>query len=88
MNNGHGQKLGRKSEALIAALLSESTQEAAAAKAGISERKARNWLARSDFVAAYRAARRQVVEQAVARLQQAAAVDALTANLTAEWAAD
>jgi hypothetical protein len=41
-------------------------------------------MAEPEFKARYRAARRQVVESAVGRLQQAAtlAVDALTRNLT------
>jgi len=34
---GHGQKLTHKQEALIAALLTESTHPADAAKAGVSE---------------------------------------------------
>ncbi len=34
---GHGQKLTRKQEALIAALLTEPTHAAAAARAGVSE---------------------------------------------------
>jgi hypothetical protein len=85
---GHGAKLGRKAEALIAALLTEATQEAAAVKAGVSVRTAANWLRLPEFVAAYRTARRQVVEQAVARLQQAGAdaVAALVRNLTAKRA--
>jgi hypothetical protein len=79
-----GQKRGRKHEEAVAALLVESTLEAAARKSGVSERTLRNWLKDPDFVRAYRDARWQIVEAAVARLQQAAAeaVDALKRNLS------
>lgn len=66
------QKLTRKKEALILALLSEPTHSAAAVKAGISEATLRRWLRTPFFQAAYRAARREVVEAAIGRLQQAA----------------
>jgi hypothetical protein len=87
---GHGEKLSRKSEALIAALLVEPTVGAAATAADVSERTARTWLRQPAFLAAYRVARRRVVEAAVARIQGAtsAAVDALTRNLTCGRPAD
>jgi hypothetical protein len=77
-------KIGRKGGAVIAALLTEPTHAAAAAKAGVSEATVQRWLRDPAFAAAYRAARRAVVESAVGRLQQAAAkaVDALERNLT------
>src|SRR5262249_36563431 len=68
---GHGQKLTRKQEALIAALLTEATHAAAAAKAGVSEATLHRWLQLPDFSAAYRVARRQLVEGAVGRIQAA-----------------
>ena len=52
------------------ALLTEPTIAAAAAKAGVGERTLYRWLARDDFVEAYREARRKALGQAVARLQQ------------------
>jgi hypothetical protein len=78
---GHGQKLTRKQEALIAALLTESTHAAAAAKAGIGEATLYRWLRLPVFQAAYRRARRELVEGAVGRIQAAAgqAVDTLLA---------
>ncbi len=81
---GHGEKLTRKQDGAIAALLSAPTVAAAATAAGIGERTLRRWLRDSAFVAAYRDARRKVVEAAVARLQNVAyeAVDALQRNLT------
>jgi hypothetical protein len=68
---GHGEKKGRKAELAIAALLAEPTVEAAAAKAGVSTHTLKNWLADPAFRAAYRRARREVVEGAVGRLQAA-----------------
>jgi hypothetical protein len=79
-----GSKLGRKREAVIAALLSEPSQEAAARKAGVGEATVARWLRDPFFQAAYRQARRAVLEQAVGRLQQLCgeAADALKRNLT------
>jgi hypothetical protein len=76
-------KLTRKQEALIAALLTEPTHAAAAAKAGVSEATLHRWLHLLEFQAAYRLARRGIVETAVGRLQQSAskAVEALERNL-------
>jgi hypothetical protein len=69
---GHGEKLSRKQEGAIAALLSETTVSAAAERAGVSEVTLWRWLKLPGFMADYRAARRQVVEKAVAQLQQSA----------------
>jgi hypothetical protein len=76
---GHGQKLTGKQEALIAALLTEPTHAAAATKAGVSEATLHRWLRLPEFQAAYRQARRELVEGAVARIQAATgqAVDTL-----------
>jgi hypothetical protein len=78
------RQLPRKKEKAIAALLSTGTIEQAARQAGVCEKTLRNWLAQADFAAAYRGAREQVVEQAVAVLQQASihAVAALHRNLS------
>src|SRR4051794_14514517 len=68
----------------ISALLSEATAESAAARAGVSVATLRRWRKKPRFIAAYREARRQTVEAAVARLQasSALAVAALERNLT------
>jgi len=68
---GHGQKLGRKMEAAIAALLLEPTIPAAAQRAGVSERTLDRWLSNPVFAAAYRAARKKVFDQAVSTLRAA-----------------
>ena len=67
---GHGEKLTRKQEQAIGALLSEQTLGGAAEKAGVSEVTIRRWLKLPEFLAAYREARREVVEKSVAQLQQ------------------
>jgi hypothetical protein len=79
--SGHGEKQGRKREQAIAALLAEATVEAAAAKAGVGYRTLKGWLTEPAFRAAYRRARRELVEGAVGRLQAATgqAVDTLLA---------
>jgi hypothetical protein len=75
-----------KQELGIAALLTEPTIEAAAAKAGVSYRTMKGWLARPDFAARYRAARTEVLERAIAQLLQACtrAVGRLEKNLDSE----
>src|SRR5215475_10010054 len=74
-------KLNDRQEALIAALLTEPTHATAAAKAGVSEATLSRWLRLPEFQAAYRLARRELVEGAVGRIQAAAgqAVDTLLA---------
>jgi hypothetical protein len=83
MSRGHGDKLTAKQELAIAALLSEATVEQAATKAGIGYRTLKDWLRRPDFSAAYGAARRDVLRQAVKLLGQLtqSAVLALGKNL-------
>jgi hypothetical protein len=77
--SGHGQKLSRKQEHVISALLTQGTLADAASRAGIGEATLRRWLQRNDFQAAYRRARREAVSQAVAHLQRVSgeAVDTL-----------
>jgi len=84
MTAGTGSKRVRQEASAIASLLTEPTIATAATKAGVSESTLLRWLQEPGFKAQFRAARRSVVESAVARLQQAAtqAVDALTRNLT------
>jgi hypothetical protein len=67
---GHGEKLSRKKEQAIAALLSEPTVALAAAKIGVDQSTLQAWLKRPAFAASYRKARRQIVESAVIRLQR------------------
>lgn len=62
---GHGEKLSRKQEALISALLLAPTLADAAHTAGIGEVTAWRWLKDPAFQTAYREARRAVVQQAI-----------------------
>jgi hypothetical protein len=83
MASGHGEKLSRKGELLISALLKHSTIAAAAAAVGIGERTARRWLTDPAFLQAYRAERRRIMEMATGRIQAALdeAIDRLLALL-------
>jgi hypothetical protein len=85
-----GNKISRKQEQAIAALLEKPTLTEAAAAAGCAVRTLKNWLACPTFQTQYAAARRQVLEQAVVRLVGAAneAVDTLAANLGADRPGD
>jgi len=86
MARGHGEKLNRKQEAAIAALLQRTTIRAAAAAVPVNEKTLRDWLKLPHFAAAFRDARRQVVEAAIARVQQLTgkATDALDAALDSQ----
>lgn len=83
MKRGHGDKLARKQEQAIIALLEQATLGQAAA-VGVNEKTLRAWLKLPAFQSEYRAARRQIVEAAITRLQQltTGAVLALNRNLS------
>lgn len=78
-------KLTPRQEQAVAVLLGVPDHAQAAALIGCGVSTLRRWLADPAFQAAYRAARRAVVEQAVAQLQRASgeAVAALHRNLNA-----
>ena len=76
--SGFGEKLGRKKEAALLALLESRSVEEAALAAGVTPRTVYRWLNEPEFAAAYREARRALVSQANARLQQAAGAAAAT----------
>jgi hypothetical protein len=67
---GHGAKFGRKKEAAVAALLTERNHAEAARVVGIDLKTLKRWLRVPEFIAEYRRARWEVVEQAYARAQQ------------------
>src|SRR5262249_38873231 len=81
---GHGERLTRKQEQAVAALLSLPTIGQAAASLDLNERTLRRGLAEPVFLAAYPEARRHRVQAAGAQLQQTAedAAAALKRNLT------
>jgi hypothetical protein len=82
--SGHGEKLSRRKEAAIAALLMHPTLTDAATGAGVSLATLRRWLRMSEFQLAYQAAREEVVERAMVRLEAQAeeAANALIRNLS------
>jgi len=75
---GHGTKFGRKKEAAIAALLSQRSIEEAARVAGIGTTTLLRWLKIPEFKDEYLKARREAVERAGARLQQATGAAGVT----------
>ncbi len=76
-----------KQERAIAALLGHPSIEAAAEALGINPATVHRWLQEPAFEAAYRAARRAAVGQAIARLQHISgkAVDALLEVIDTEY---
>lgn len=79
--HGHGEKLSRKKDQAVMALITEPTMKAAADKIGITPRTLYKWLKMPEFRSAYMQAKREAVSVAITRLQQAAteAVEALRA---------
>ena len=75
---GHGAKFGRKQEEAIAALLSQRSIEEAARAVSLNPNTLLRWLQLSEFRDAYLKARREVVHQSVARMQQATGAAAIT----------
>jgi transposase-like protein len=86
MDGGHGEKSSRKREQAIAALLSEASVEAAAAKAGIGTTTLKRWLAEPSFRRLYGQARTGLLERVVQTLLAAStrAVETLERNLTCD----
>ncbi len=68
---GHGQKISRKQEQAIAALLLEPTIPEAAKSIKIHERTLWRWLKNPAFKKSYQKAKFEVVSQAIAHLQKA-----------------
>ncbi len=68
---GHGEKLSRKMEHAISALLTEPTVEAAARAVGVNPVTLWRWMQRPEFQKAYERARRQVLDRAIHALQTA-----------------
>jgi hypothetical protein len=68
-SRGHGDKLDRRSEAAIVALLTHPTLPDAAQSAGVSETTLWRWLQRDDFRTKYREAQSKIFEGALGSLQ-------------------
>jgi hypothetical protein len=69
--SARGEKTEQKQERAISALLQAPSLKDAAKEAGISEATLHRWLKDEDFQTAYRAAKREVVNHAICRLQRA-----------------
>ncbi len=67
---GHGERMSRDTETAISALLACASIRSAAKKIGVAEKTLRSWLKEPEFQAAYRVARRAVVEHAISQVQQ------------------
>ncbi len=80
---GHGEKLSRKTEAAIVALLTHPTLAEAAKACGVSEATLWRWLQREDFQKQYREAQDKAFDGALGTLQSAAtqAIKTLERNL-------
>lgn len=80
---GHGEKLSRKQEVALAALLECETIAAAAERAGIGESTLWRWMRIPAFSEQYRVSRQQVLSSSIGALQKASerAVAALCRNL-------
>lgn len=70
MSGGDRERLTRKQESLIAALLVRSTIGEAAADVGISSATARRWRQQPEFQKAFREARAEVVAEARSRVRR------------------
>jgi transposase-like protein len=75
---GHGEKMTRKKDVAIMALLTEPTIAAAAKKTGVAEATLFRWLRLHEFQESYKEAKRQAVGAAIACLQRASS-DAVAA---------
>ena len=75
---GHGTKFGNKKELAIAALLNHRNTEEAARAVNVGQGTLLRWMKDPEFDAAYREARRLVVYQSIARMQQATGAAGVT----------
>ncbi|PYU21725.1 MAG: hypothetical protein DMG30_16925 [Acidobacteria bacterium] len=67
---GHGEKLSRKQEAAIGALLICSSLPEAASAAGVSQSSLRRWLKNETFARRYREERLRMLEGTINLLRQ------------------
>lgn len=70
-SKGHGEKLSRKHEQAIAALLTNSTISQAAQEVGVGQVTLWRWMKNPEFLEAYREIKNQAVGQAITKLQKA-----------------
>src|SRR4051794_11326312 len=68
---GHGEKLSRKQEQAMTALVTCASVTEAANQCGVAEVTLRRWLKDDGFQAAYREVRRAVMQHAITQVQRA-----------------
>ena len=68
--SGHGEKISRKKQQLIGALLQYPTVREAAVVVGISESSAHRWLKEPVFRSHYKEARRHILDFSIAQVQK------------------
>jgi hypothetical protein len=71
-SGGHGEKKARKLDQFVAAMMSHRTVESAAASVGIAASSAHRWLKDPVVIQRLAEARRDAMNRAIARLQEAA----------------
>jgi hypothetical protein len=83
---GHGERLSRKAQDAVLALLTHPTIPEAAKASGVSQATLWRWLQRDDFQKEYRAAQNRVFDGAIGSLQASTtqAVECLRRNLNCE----
>ena len=83
--SGHGEKMSKKREEFIAAMLTESTFRDVGLKIGIDERTARRWYRDPEIQSEIIARRSEIIDQTMAKLidKLGDAVDTLSQNLGA-----
>jgi len=76
---GHGEKLTRKKERAIKALLEHDSLADAAKAAGVGESTLWRWQQNNQFKVSFREAKRRILDQAITHLQRASdkAINAL-----------
>ena len=73
---GHGSKIGYKTEQAISALMNSRNAEEAAKAIDVSVSTLKRWRRQPEFAAAFLQARREIVQQTNARIQQNSGVAA------------
>src|SRR3989442_14270015 len=71
-------RLSKKQDQAVIALLSCPSITAAAQQCGVAEVTLHRWLSQDDFKTSYLAARREVVRQGIAQVQQACSIAVTT----------
>lgn len=69
MSDGHGEKLSRKANLLMLALLTSNNLEDAASVAGVSVATARRWYRREDFQSQFKELQGEITDHSLRQLK-------------------